>query len=226
VVRRRRRRRKWRRRGGRGGGGGEQEKEDILGLISAGKVIDSDEDHHPLEGRLRDRVLDLPLLLRERRVAQDEVRRGVPVAAAPVARAAGADAPVVVRLEPRRGEVRHVLARRGGGDVLRLLVDHIEDQLHKVLARLRAAGGPPARELAVWHLLTNMPVMTRICGSDTDPGDEEDNSPKPDETTTDLCSEQVCVFITAGPITKLCAWGRRRVEDMCYEIRRAEACVD
>jgi hypothetical protein len=37
---------------------------------------------------------------------------------------------------------------------------------------------------------------------------------------------QVCVFITAGPITKLCAWGRRRVEDMCYEIRRAEAWVD
>ena len=35
-----------------------------------------------------------------------------------------------------------------------------------------------------------------------------------------------CVFITAGPFTKLCAWGRRRVEDMCYEIRRAEACVD
>jgi hypothetical protein len=35
-----------------------------------------------------------------------------------------------------------------------------------------------------------------------------------------------CVFITAGPITKLCAWGRRRVEDMCYEIRRAEAWVD
>jgi hypothetical protein len=36
----------------------------------------------------------------------------------------------------------------------------------------------------------------------------------------------VCVFITAGPFTKLCAWGRRRVEDMCYEIRRAEACVN
>jgi len=36
----------------------------------------------------------------------------------------------------------------------------------------------------------------------------------------------VCVFITVGPFTKLCAWGRRRVEDMCYEIRRAEACVD
>jgi hypothetical protein len=35
-----------------------------------------------------------------------------------------------------------------------------------------------------------------------------------------------CVFITAGPIIKLCAWGRRIVEDMCYEIRRAEACVD
>jgi len=35
------------------------------------------------------------------------------------------------------------------------------------------------------------------------------------------------VFITAGPITKLFAGGgRRRVEDMCYERRRAEACVD
>ena len=30
-------------------------------------------------------------------------------------------------------------------------------------------------------------------------------------------------FITAGPITKLFAWGG---EDMCYERRRAEACVD
>ena len=29
-------------------------------------------------------------------------------------------------------------------------------------------------------------------------------------------------FITAGPITKLFAWGGRRVEDMCYERRRAE----
>ena len=28
----------------------------------------------------------------------------------------------------------------------------------------------------------------------------------------------VCVFITAGPITNLCAWGRRIVEDMCYEM--------
>jgi hypothetical protein len=36
--------------------------------------------------------------------------------------------------------------------------------------------------------------------------------------------ECVC-FITAGP-TKLFAWGGRRVEDMCYERRRAEACVD
>ena len=41
------------------------------------------------------------------------------------------------------------------------------------------------------------------------------------EVGTDLC-----VFITAGPFTKLCAWGRRRVEDMCYERRRAVACVD
>ena len=47
--------------------------------------------------------------------------------------------------------------------------------------------------------------------------------------TTSVCASLfhlVCVFITAGPITKLCAWGRRIVEDMCYEIRRAEACVD
>jgi hypothetical protein len=37
----------------------------------------------------------------------------------------------------------------------------------------------------------------------------------------------VTVFITAGPITKLFAGGgRRRVEDMCYERRRAAACVD
>ncbi len=35
----------------------------------------------------------------------------------------------------------------------------------------------------------------------------------------------VC-FITAGPITKLFGWGGRRVEDMCYERRGAEACVD
>ena len=33
-------------------------------------------------------------------------------------------------------------------------------------------------------------------------------------------------FITAGPITKLFAWGGGGVEDMCYERRRAEACVD
>ena len=43
--------------------------------------------------------------------------------------------------------------------------------------------------------------------------------------TTQTC-HGVCVFITAGPITKLFAGGRRRVEDMCYERRRAEACVD
>jgi len=37
----------------------------------------------------------------------------------------------------------------------------------------------------------------------------------------------VCVFITAGPITKVFAGGGGwRVEDMCYERRRAEACVD
>jgi hypothetical protein len=66
-----------------------------------------------------------------------------------------------------------------------------------------------------------------------------------------VCVLLQCVFITAVPITKLFAreeggeglqcvcflllqdllqscsrGGRRRVEDMCYERRRAEACVD
>jgi hypothetical protein len=36
----------------------------------------------------------------------------------------------------------------------------------------------------------------------------------------------VCVFITAGPSTKLFTWGGGIWEDMCYERRRAEACVD
>jgi hypothetical protein len=37
----------------------------------------------------------------------------------------------------------------------------------------------------------------------------------------------VCVFITAVPITKLFAGcGGGTVEDMCYERRRAEACVE
>jgi hypothetical protein len=36
-----------------------------------------------------------------------------------------------------------------------------------------------------------------------------------------------CAFITAGPIIKVCAGGGRgTVKDMCYEVRRAEACVD
>ena len=37
----------------------------------------------------------------------------------------------------------------------------------------------------------------------------------------------MCVFITAGRITKLFTWGEEIVEDMCYERRRAraEACV-
>ena len=35
------------------------------------------------------------------------------------------------------------------------------------------------------------------------------------------------MFITAVPITKLFAWGGgETMEDMCYERRRAEACVD
>jgi hypothetical protein len=42
-----------------------------------------------------------------------------------------------------------------------------------------------------------------------------------------VLQDAVCVFITAGPSTKLFAWGGGGVlEDMCYERRRAEACVD
>jgi hypothetical protein len=37
----------------------------------------------------------------------------------------------------------------------------------------------------------------------------------------------VCVFITAGPSTNLFTWGGGGIwEDMCYERRRSEACVD
>ena len=34
------------------------------------------------------------------------------------------------------------------------------------------------------------------------------------------------VFITAGPMTKLFAGGRRILEYMCYETRRAETCLE
>jgi hypothetical protein len=44
------------------------------------------------------------------------------------------------------------------------------------------------------------------------------------ERTLQSCS--VCVFITAGPSTKMFTWGGGGIwEDMCYERRRAEACV-
>jgi hypothetical protein len=36
----------------------------------------------------------------------------------------------------------------------------------------------------------------------------------------------LCVFYYCRTITKLFAWGGRRVEDMFYERRRSEACVD
>jgi hypothetical protein len=32
-----------------------------------------------------------------------------------------------------------------------------------------------------------------------------------------------CVFITAGPIIKLCAGGKGTVKDVCHEVRRADA---
>ena len=37
---------------------------------------------------------------------------------------------------------------------------------------------------------------------------------------------RVCVFITAGPSTKLIAVGGGILEDMCYDRRRADSCVD
>ena len=38
---------------------------------------------------------------------------------------------------------------------------------------------------------------------------------------------RMCLFITAVPITKLFACGGGGiVEDMCYDRRRAEACLD
>jgi hypothetical protein len=49
-------------------------------------------------------------------------------------------------------------------------------------------------------------------------------NPDPDPKQA-LVFSSICVFITAVPITKLFAWGRGIVEDMCYERRRAEACV-
>jgi hypothetical protein len=54
------------------------------------------------------------------------------------------------------------------------------------------------------------------------------SSPTPDISCDNVPLEHqlVCVFITAGPSTKLLAWGGGIWEDMCYERRRAEACVD
>ena len=40
-----------------------------------------------------------------------------------------------------------------------------------------------------------------------------------------LSKANVCVFITAGPSTKLFAWGGGLLEDMCYERLRAEVYV-
>jgi hypothetical protein len=71
-------------------------------------------------------------------------------------------------------------------------------------------AGEPSRS-AFW---LQKPSILRVCVREEDAGGRK------------AVAQSVCVFITAVPITKLCAWGRRIVEDMCYEIRRAEACVD
>jgi hypothetical protein len=39
-------------------------------------------------------------------------------------------------------------------------------------------------------------------------------------------SECVCVLLLQDLLQSCSRGGRRRVEDMCYERRRAEACVD
>ena len=40
-------------------------------------------------------------------------------------------------------------------------------------------------------------------------------------------SRRVCVCLLLQDLLQSCArWGRGIVEDMCYEIRRAEACVE
>jgi hypothetical protein len=48
-----------------------------------------------------------------------------------------------------------------------------------------------------------------------------------DHSQNELLSQIVCVCLLLQYLIQSCARGGRRiVEDMCYEIRRAEACVD
>jgi hypothetical protein len=44
--------------------------------------------------------------------------------------------------------------------------------------------------------------------------------------TDEVCGVGVCVLLLQDLLQSCARWGRRRVEDMCYERRRAEACVD
>jgi hypothetical protein len=65
-------------------------------------------------------------------------------------------------------------------------------------------------------------AFARVLGaSDEKVGDDRHSWAVVDEN-------RVCVFITAVPNTKLCAWGEEDSgpEDICYERRRAEACAD
>jgi hypothetical protein len=57
---------------------------------------------------------------------------------------------------------------------------------------------------------------------------QDENKPlETPATTHTLRMRIVCVVITAGPSTKLFTWGGGGIwEDMCYERRRAEVCVD
>jgi hypothetical protein len=44
--------------------------------------------------------------------------------------------------------------------------------------------------------------------------------------STNVVREGVCVLLLQDLLQSCARGGRRRVEDMCYERRRAEACVD
>ena len=49
----------------------------------------------------------------------------------------------------------------------------------------------------------------------------------PAEVTVTLCDfVSVCVLLLQDLLQSCSRWGGRRVEDICYERRRAEACVD
>jgi hypothetical protein len=53
-----------------------------------------------------------------------------------------------------------------------------------------------------------------------------ESNPKPKPVLLKNCVFAVCVYYCSTYYKTVRVGGRRIVEDMCYEIRRAEACVD